>query len=146
MFQVLDKDVGGDRAYVIAQTVLAFWVAAGEKLRRLARQGFQPGNKYGGRPREDFDQRFFSKVHMTSDCWTWTGKKERSGYARIREPGRDGTRWLVHRLAYVRMVGRIPGDLTIDHLCRNRLCVRPDHLEVCSRGENARRGVLRARV
>ena len=66
-------------------------------------------------------------------CWVWQWKTT-NGYGRIR---RDGFS-LAHRWYYWRRHGECPD--TLDHLCRNRACVNPDHLEPCGRGENARRG------
>jgi hypothetical protein len=48
-----------------------------------------------------------------------------------------------HRLVYELLVGQIPEGLVIDHLCRNPRCVRPDHLEPVTQGENVRRGNLK---
>ena len=73
------------------------------------------------------------------DCWEWQGSTRSDGYGRINNCGRrDG----VHRVAYQYEVGPIPEGLVIDHLCRNRACCNPAHLEPVTPGENARRGVL----
>lgn len=66
-------------------------------------------------------------------CWVWQGAKSR-GYGL---KWRDGKSRLAHRVYYEQVHG--PAD-TLDHLCRNKACVNPDHLEPCSRGENVRRG------
>ncbi|KKK89552.1 hypothetical protein LCGC14_2731940 [marine sediment metagenome] len=88
------------------------------------------------------EQRFWGKVDFTDTCWVWTGA--RSGthrqYGFFRIGGRGGKQIGAHRFSYCYLVDSIPNDLTIDHLCRNGLCVRPDHLEVVSRGENVLRG------
>lgn len=69
-------------------------------------------------------------------CWTWNGKVGRDGYGRFFLDGR----WLMaHRYAYERAMGRIPEGLEIDHLCRNKLCVKPSHLEAVTRRENMHR-------
>lgn len=82
-------------------------------------------------------QRFMEKVRKTSTCWLWMGHVDRKGYGKW-TVGPDDYR-LVHRWAYEHWVSPIPDDLTIDHLCRVKNCVNPDHLEVVSRGENVRR-------
>jgi hypothetical protein len=73
----------------------------------------------------------------SSPCWIWQGVPEASGYARVQYRGR---RWAVHRAFYTQLVGEIPPGLTIDHLCRTRLCVNPEHLEPVTHVENAKRG------
>lgn len=80
--------------------------------------------------------RFWSHVDKSGACWVWTGYKSR-GYGRFYMGGR---RHLAHRVAYKALVGQIPEGLTIDHLCRNKPCVNPAHMEVVTRGENALRG------
>lgn len=81
--------------------------------------------------------RFWSKVEVTDGCWFWTGWLNKKGYGQFDIPG-----WKprAHRLAYELMVGRILDGLQLDHLCRNRRCVRPDHLEPVTNRENSRRG------
>lgn len=77
-------------------------------------------------------------------CWIWTGGKTGRGYGGVANEGtrREGTRRLVnvHRLAYELLVGPIPSGLTLDHLCRVRLCVRPAHLEPVTLRMNILRG------
>jgi hypothetical protein len=77
-------------------------------------------------------------------CTVWAGAVQSRGYGSMTN-GRGGT-MLAHRAAYEAARGPIPGDLTIDHLCRNKLCVNPDHLEVVTRGENSRRGAAAQRL
>lgn len=80
---------------------------------------------------------FWARVNKTDQCWTWTGAHFWSGYARVKYCGRDT---VAHRVAYELAVGPIPKGLEIDHLCRNRGCVRPDHLEPVTHSVNERRG------
>lgn len=87
--------------------------------------------------------RFWSKVEKTDGCWLWTdAPNQGTGYGRL-NIGQGRTR-LAHRIAYELLVGPVPVGLTIDHLCRNRLCVNPAHLEPVTRGENVLRGVSKA--
>jgi hypothetical protein len=69
-------------------------------------------------------------------CWEWTGSDNGNGYGR---PRVDGKNQLVHRYAYTVLVGPIPPGLQIDHLCRNRRCCNPDHLEPVTNLENSLR-------
>lgn len=70
-------------------------------------------------------------------CWQWTGYLMPNGYARITI---DGERQYAHRVAYEAFVARIPDGLVIDHLCRNRGCVNPAHLEAVTQRINVLRG------
>jgi hypothetical protein len=94
-----------------------------------------------GRPstQRALSERLWEKVSKSEGCWTWTGAKHR-GYGRIYLLGRP---LLVHRVAWEMLVGPIELGMTIDHLCANRECVNPSHLEVVSRDENTRRAAAR---
>src|SRR6187399_713640 len=61
--------------------------------------------------------RFWSKVNKTAECWLWTGALDHYGYGAFHF---DGNARRAHRLAYAWLVGPIPSGLTLDHLCRNR--------------------------
>ena len=84
-------------------------------------------------------QRFLTKVDHRSDseCWLWTGAKNNRGYGQIAV---GFTMKLAHRVAYELNFGSIPTNLQLDHLCHNRSCVNPAHLELVTNRENARRG------
>lgn len=70
-------------------------------------------------------------------CWEWRGAKTTAGYGDIVG---DGKRWLVHRLVWTILNGPIPDGLVLDHLCRNRACCNPEHLEPVSMKDNLLRG------
>jgi hypothetical protein len=85
------------------------------------------------------EARFWAKVNVTPDCWEWTAalNVKEDGYGSF---GGNGQIVLAHRFSYVLLVGPIPEGLTLDHLCRNRRCVNPDHLEPVTLRENILRG------
>ena len=87
--------------------------------------------------------RFWAKVEKSPSpdgCWTWVGRVNNQGYGSISTMGRAASPILVHRFAYELLVGPIPEKMELDHLCRNRRCVNPAHLEVVTRSENCSRG------
>lgn len=73
-------------------------------------------------------------------CWEWLGFHNAKGYSQVRIGGRGGRLHRLHRLLYELLIGPIPDGLQLDHLCRNRGCVRPDHLEPVTQEENLARG------
>lgn len=84
------------------------------------------------RKRKPVEERFFSKVQKTPECWLWTGAKDREGYGRF---DTEET-CLAHRFSYLRFVGPIPEGYCIDHICRNTTCVNPQHLRPLTAAEN----------
>lgn len=82
--------------------------------------------------------RFWDKVKKTDYCWIWTGSLNRLGYGQFRVGNKI---MRAHRIAFQEINGPIPEGLTLDHLCRNPACVRPDHLEPVTMRENIRRGL-----
>lgn len=85
---------------------------------------------------ERFEEKYTPEPN--SGCWLWTGSLNPGGYAQMSINGRPRH---VHRFSYEHFVGPIPAGLQIDHLCRNRSCVNPDHLEPVTQRENIMRGI-----
>jgi len=81
--------------------------------------------------------RFWSKVERTDTCWNWKGLLD-NGYGMFSLTHDKKVR--AHRFSYQIMVCEIPEDKVIDHLCRNRACVNPEHMEVVTLKENILRG------
>lgn len=82
----------------------------------------------------------FSQVDAESGCWNWMRAIVHGGYGQINTGGR-GCKARAHRVAYEVFVGPIPAGLVIDHLCRNRRCCNPAHLEAVTHQVNILRGV-----
>lgn len=83
-------------------------------------------------------QRAWMKIEFTDTCWLWVGSLTSAGYGKIY----DDTRRLsqAHRVMYEALVGPVPAGKELDHTCRVRRCVRPDHLEPVTHRENLLRG------
>lgn len=90
----------------------------------------------GGRPALSWQALLTRVVWTAEGCWEWQGCLN-AGYGVI---GRNGTTHRVHRIVYSRLVAQPPVGLDLDHLCRNRKCCNPLHLEPVTRAENLRRG------
>lgn len=83
---------------------------------------------------------FWGRVDKTDDCWNWTGGITGRGYGAFYV---DGAQRPAHRHALEMAMGAsVPTDLDVDHLCRNRRCVRPEHLEPVTRRENLLRSPI----
>lgn len=76
--------------------------------------------------------RFWRRVDKTPTCWLWTGPLF-EGYGRIKLHGKA---WPAHRMAWTMLRGPIPEGMQIDHKCRTRACVNPDHLQTVTHALN----------
>ena len=91
----------------------------------------------GQLPLRMFRKILFSSHYNGTPCWVWTGCLLKGGYGLV---GFDGKVWVAHRAIYSILIGPIPEGLQLDHLCRNRACCNPYHLEPVTQQENIRRG------
>lgn len=73
------------------------------------------------------------KVELVGSCWVWLGKHRPNGYGRA---SFSGLQTYAHRFSYMAFIGTIPEGLVIDHLCKVRGCVNPDHLEAVTQKLN----------
>ena len=97
-----------------------------------------PGIKWRKRT---LKMRFFEKITVpaTNDgCWEWTARKDTDGYGQFQVSGKTIR---AHRISYELHKGVLTEGLVIDHLCRNRGCANPEHLEAVTNGDNIRRGL-----
>ena len=84
-------------------------------------------------------ERFWSRVETpVTGCWTWTGTLNHRGYGVLGRGGRGEGNVLVHRLSWELTRGEIPNGFAVMHRCDNPPCVRPDHLEPGTWGDNNR--------
>lgn len=90
----------------------------------------------------DYERRFWAKVNKSGPggCWLWTAADDGRGYGAVNSPTRKRQMVKAYRVAYELVVGPVPLGLTLDHLCRVKLCVNPAHLEPVTTAENIRRG------
>jgi len=86
--------------------------------------------------KESIINRFWIKVDKTNSCWNWVAAKDSSGYGVFR----NGVIVSAHRFSYELHKDKIFQDMKIGHLCRNRKCVNPIHLEQVTHTENAKKG------
>ena len=91
--------------------------------------------------RPSLAERFWPKVSRLGedDCWEWLASRQPHGYGQFAIGRQRGGMTTAHRVAYELMFGPIPEGLSIDHLCRNKGCVNPAHLEAVTQRVNVQR-------
>lgn len=106
-------------------------IAGGQRLSRKSNLAALRQFPIGQRWRQ------FFTVGESTECWLWRGSKTADGYGHFNALRKHH---LAHRGVYNLLKGEIPPGMQLDHLCRTRLCVNPNHMEVVTQQENIRRG------
>lgn len=83
-----------------------------------------------------FERLIFHSHVVTNGCWTWAGSKDKDGYGNTKVAGKHA---FAHRAMYQVCRGPIPEGMQLDHLCRNRACINPAHLDIVTSFENTMR-------
>ena len=88
------------------------------------------------------NNRFWSHVDKSGDCWIWTGRRDPCGYGRYH----TGSEHLAHRLSWTWCRGLIPDKMYVLHRCDNPPCVNPEHLFIGTQSDNMIDGITKGRV
>lgn len=88
-------------------------------------------------------QRFWDKVKVYSTCWDWMGYRNIEGYGQFKW---NNVTSRAHRVIFQELVGLIPDGLYVDHMCNNKSCVNPSHLEAVTHEENMKRHYKRLKL
>lgn len=86
---------------------------------------------------DDLPPAWRAKVRVEGACWLWTGWNSGNGYGKVKVSGRA---MMAHRAVWELRCEPVPDGMVLDHLCRNRACVNPAHLDPVSVRENTQRG------
>jgi hypothetical protein len=117
----------GERTKIATYTMLSVAIKKGVPLRYAKGHGPKTAK---------IDRYEVTDAGWETPCWLWTGPKDLVGY------GRHGGKYeLAHRVFYENARGKMEAGVMLHHLCRNKACVNPDHLEPMDRSEHARRHV-----
>jgi hypothetical protein len=115
-------------------------ISYGTLRQRLLKHGVPPRGK-GYRTETDMER--FHRLSIpepNSGCWLWLGQIDKNGYGKMSLQGEKTT---AQRAAWILLCGAIPEAFEVDHLCKNRSCVNPDHLQTISKIENLAQRELR---
>jgi len=76
---------------------------------------------------------------VQNSCWLWAKSSNQKGYGKVWNKATQRLE-MAHRFMYEALIGKIPSDLTLDHLCRTPQCINPEHMEPVTNRENILRG------
>ena len=118
-------------------------VAKRTNIRKGERRGepLQYISGHNSRGRTDLTRYHVIDRGLPTPCWEWIGPLNRKGYGFVQI---DRVKKNAHRAVYEHLVGPLPRNLHLDHLCRNKRCVNPAHMEPVSAAENNRRKSMSA--
>lgn len=134
------RQIGAHRAAIFFSVGRVFKHVQQSCLNRLCCNPSHLAGSNGGRSSRWFQSTIadvMANMEKTDTCWIWKGRIQSGGYGIVRFEGRDQ---YAHRVVFEIESGKIPEGLQIDHLCRNRRCVNPSHLEPVTQKENILRG------
>lgn len=97
-------------------------------------------SRISGGDRRIFTRQILPHIRIAATCWIFGGAKNNKGYGNIRINGRNGRTVRTHKWMFEALNGPIRSDLMCDHLCRNRACCNPAHIEAVNAKTNALRG------
>jgi hypothetical protein len=89
---------------------------------------------------EEMLDRFTARIVFTDTCWLWKGNKNRNGYGMFTTAWNMGYEAFAHRIMWEEYYGFIPRSYTIDHMCGQKGCVNPKHLQLMARSHHAKQG------
>jgi len=125
--------------YLLGEPVHEIAAALGIREKSVYTRVNRVGASRTRKPRDPWDI-VSARIVFASGCWMWLGAHNRKGYAVASIKDRPGW-YFAHRAIYEMLIGPIAPGMTVDHLCRERGCVNPYHMDVCSPLENFRRGI-----
>lgn len=105
----------------------------------LKRRGKYTRCKYKSAKGNTIEEKLYSRIEISLEnkCWNYIGSVDKDGYGMFRLYDKT---YRTHRLSYLLFKGEIPQNYVIDHICSNRKCCNPDHLEAVTNSENIKRG------
>jgi hypothetical protein len=133
----MDNEATGGHGYCGCECGARTSIATRNERSRGVKKG-EPRRYVRGHHRRKKDRWVPVQLDHPTPCWIWRLARNRDGYGVAWS--RHGKMTLAHRVEYEKHIGPVPEGLTLDHLCRERGCVNPEHVEPVTQAENNRRG------